>query len=472
MRRTKIVATLGPASESEEKIEELIQAGVNVFRFNMKHGNVDWHTEKVLRVEKVCQKLGKRVAALIDLQGPEVRVDGIPSSPFLLNQGDKFWFVGPDSKRKDGVILDHPQVFSSVKVGNTIFADDGFLEFKVIEADKNEVKVEVVEGGELKNRKTVNFPGTSLDFPCLVEKDLELLSLAARHKVDYVALSFVRNADDINVLRKEMEKMHVECAIIAKIEHPDAIANFEEILDASDGIMVARGDLGIEYPIEEVPALQKMIVNRCIEVGKPVIVATQMLESMHTNPRPTRAEVSDVANAVYDRADATMLSGETAAGKYPVRAVKMMAAVQEKTENSAAELIGCPIEVFPGNQGEALVAAAYELALTYEDLNHSIKAFVVLTETGKTAQYLARLRPELPILALSNNIQTLDRLQLAWGVSPIKYEYAKDEQTNIEKVMENLVEQKLLVNGDKVIVIYGEKWGRPGQTSVVRVQEV
>lgn len=471
MRRTKIVATIGPASESEEKIESLIQAGVDVFRFNMKHGNVEWHTEKVLRVEKVCKKLGKRVAALIDLQGPEVRVDGIPESPYILKTGDTFWFIGPDSKEK-GVILDHPQVFSSVKVGNTIYADDGFLEFKAIEVKDDKVKVEVVEGGELKNRKTVNFPGTSLDFPCLVEKDLELLSLAARHKVDYVALSFVRNAADINILREEMNKMKVDCAIIAKIEHPDAVKNFEEILAASDGVMVARGDLGIEYPIEEVPALQKMIVNRCIEEGKPVIVATQMLESMHVNPRPTRAEVSDVANAVYDRADATMLSGESAAGKYPVRAVKMMASVHEKTEPSADQLVGCPVDVYPGSQGEAIVAAAYQLSTLYEDGEKDIKAFVVLTETGKTAQYLSRLRPSLPIYALSSKVETLDRLKLAWGVEPVLYEYAKDEETNTRQVLKHLQTNGYLNTGDKVIVVYGERWGKPGETSVVRVQEV
>jgi pyruvate kinase len=471
MRHTKIVATIGPASESEEKIEELILAGVNVFRFNMKHGNVEWHSEKVVRVENVCKKLGKRVAALIDLQGPEVRVDGLPESPYLLKTGDNFWFTSPNSDRK-GVVLDHPQVFPSLKVGNTMYADDGFLEFKITEVAQDGVQVEVVEGGELKNRKTVNFPGISLDFPCLVEKDIELLSLAARHTIDYVALSFVRNADDIKVLREQMDRMHIDCAIIAKIEHPDAVKNFEEILAASDGVMVARGDLGIEYPIEEVPALQKMIVNRCIEEGKPVIVATQMLESMHTNPRPTRAEVSDVANAVYDRADATMLSGESAAGKYPTRAVKMMAAVHEKTEPSADELIGCPVDIEPGCQTDALVAAAYELALTYSNNDNDIKAFVVLTETGRTAQRLSRLRPNLPVYALSSKIETLDRLELVWGVEPVHYSYAKDEETNPRAVLKYLEEKQLLHVGEKVIVIYGERWGKPGETSVVRIQEV
>lgn len=470
MRRTKIVATIGPASESEEKIEALIMAGVDVFRFNMKHGNVDWHSEKMVRVEKVCKKLNKRVAALIDLQGPEVRVDGLPKTPFLLKPTDTFWFVAPDSGKK-GVILDHPGIIRLMKVGNTVYADDGFLEFKILKIEDYGFEVEVIEGGELKNRKTVNFPGISLDFPCLVEKDLELLSLAARHTVDFVALSFVRNADDIRVLRKEMDKMGVDCAVIAKIEHPDAVQNFEEILAESDGIMVARGDLGIEYPIEAVPALQKLIVKRCEEEGKPVIVATQMLESMITNPRPTRAEVSDVANAVYDRADAVMLSGESAAGKYPVRAVKMMASIADSTETSES----CNKHTLVKNtgcQGEALVAAANLLACTYTLNDGRISAFVVLTETGRTAQFLSRLRPDFPIFSLSQKTQALDRLKLVWGVEPVYYEYAKDEQTNPTKVLSHLEKLGHLHTGEKVIVIYGERWGQPGQTSVVRVQEV
>jgi pyruvate kinase len=331
--------------------------------------------------------------------------------------------------------------------------------------------VEVIEGGELKNRKTVNFPGVSLDFPCLVEKDLELLSLAAKHTVDFVALSFVRNADDIMVLRQEMEKLKVDCAVIAKIEHPDAVQRFEEILDAADGVMVARGDLGIEYPIQSVPALQKLIVNRCQEEGKPVIVATQMLESMIHNPRPTRAEVSDVANAVYDQADAVMLSGESAAGKYPLRAVKMMVNIAESTEVSESctkhgntKSTGC--------QGEALVAAANQLACTYMMNESRISSFVVLTETGRTTQFLSRLRPDFPIFSLSKHTRTLDRLKLVWGVEPVYYEYAKDEETNPTQVLKSLEKEGYLHTGEKVIVIYGERWGQPGQTSVVRIQEV
>jgi pyruvate kinase len=436
----------------------------------MKHGDVKWHSKEMVRLERVSKELGKRVATLIDLQGPEVRVAMVPANPFVIRPGDRFWLVKPKSARV-GVVLDHPQVLTALREGKMIFADDGFLAFQVIKVDAGEAEVEVVEGGELKERKTMNFPGVALDFPCMVDKDVELLSLAARHTVDYVGLSFVRSVRDINDLRAEMERLGVQCGVIAKIEHPQAVDHFEEILAASDGVMVARGDLGIEYPIEQVPSLQKMIVGRCIDEGKSVIVATQMLESMHTQPRPTRAEVSDVATAVYDLTDAVMLSGETAIGKYPVKAVKIMASICQTTEPAARQTMVKRV-IKPGTQEEAMVAAAYQLSQTYAHKQRSIRAFVVLTETGQTARYLARLRPEKPILALSSDKKTLDRLQLVWGVQPVFYDYAKDEETETRAVLLQLREQEWLKRGDQVVVVYGERWGKPGETSVVRVQEV
>ena len=367
--------------------------------------------------------------------------------------------------------MDHPAVISLVKLGNIIYADDGFLEFRVTQTKKDAFEVEVTEGGELMNRKTINFPGLKMDFPCLVDKDLELLSLTARHTVDYVALSFVRSPEDVMTLQREIEKLKVDSAIIAKIEHPEAVAHFEEILNIAGGIMVARGDLGIEYPLEEVPALQKMMVQRAIEVGKPVIVATQMLESMHTKPRPTRAEVSDVANAVYDRADAVMLSGETAIGKYPVKAVAMMSAICEKTE-PVIPTYHPEATMEMGPQSEAVVAAAYQLGLTFSEKTKRIRAYVVMTETGKTARLLAKLRPTVPIYALSDRVGTLDKLKLNWGLEPVHFAYDKNRETKPREVLAVMVERGILNVGDKVIVIYGERWGEAGQTSVVRIQEV
>jgi pyruvate kinase len=290
--------------------------------------------------------------------------------------------------------------------------------------------------------------------------------LADRHNVDFVALSFVRRSDDIETLRKELVKFEVNCKIIAKIEHPDAVENFAEVLDAADGVMVARGDLGIEYPMEEVPGLQKMMVRRCREEGKPVIVATQMLESMITNPRPTRAEVSDVANAVYDSADAIMLSGESASGAYPVRAVQTMAKIASKVEETM-ELPEVNIDWTQGGQTAAVTASAYKLMeFGYRGVC-DLKAFVVLTETGKTAEYLSRMRPSLPIIALTGDMSTADQLKLNWGVEPRLYNFTKQESVDVRQVIKQVRDLDMVKQGDKIIMIYGEIWGEPGLTSVV-----
>jgi pyruvate kinase len=469
MRKTKIVATIGPVCDSEEKLVEMIEAGVNVFRFNMKHNVIEWHSERMERVERLCEKLDRRVAILMDLQGPEVRIEEVPENMGNLEPGDRFWLVKPGVK--DGVSVDHPEVFDHLEVGGIVFADDGFLEFKVVKTESDRAQLEVVEGGVIKPRKTLNFPGASLDFPVLIERDLEQLSLAAKHHVDYVALSFVRTAEDIAVLRRELTRAELDCGIIAKIEHPDAVANFEEILAESDGIMVARGDLGIEFNMEEVPALQKMIIKRSREAGAPVIVATQMLESMIENPRPTRAEVSDVANAVYDRADAVMLSGETATGKYPVRAVATMATILRRTEE-ALEPEMVSLAYRNGGQTGAVVEAARRLVTAGWEGKKPVSQYVVLTETGRTARLLSRLRPQLPVLALSSDKKTLDRLCLSWAVQSVEHAFHKDALMEVKGVIEALKEKGLVASGETVVMVYGETWGTPGLTSVVRVQEV
>jgi pyruvate kinase len=310
-----------------------------------------------------------------------------------------------------------------------------------------------------------------LSFPTLIEQDLEQLSLAAKHQVDFVALSFVRSRADIKTLYKELNRYKVDGEVIAKIEHPDAVEDFDEILDVSYGVMVARGDLGIEYPMEEVPVVQKMIVKKCRQEGKPVIIATQMLESMIDNSRPTRAEVSDVANAVYDGADAVMLSAESAMGKYPVKAVKTMVKIAGKAE-TAVEYTPLEIDWQRGGQTAALVGAANSLMEYGYKGVCDLKAVVVLTETGKTVEYMARMRPRLPIFALSKSIKTLDQLKLMWGVVPVWFDYSKKHEPDIRTAVQLIKKEGLVKEGDKVVMIYGEKWGEPGLTSVVRVQEV
>lgn len=469
MRKTKIVATIGPACDTEEMIERMIAAGVDVFRFNMKHSEMEWHSERMELVETVCKKRGVRVGMLMDLQGPEIRIHKVPEKWRQVDEGMLIKFVKPGAG--DGIEIDHPDIFNDVKVNQEVFADDGFLEFRVTKIGDEWLEAEVVDGGVVKDKKSVNFPGMHLNFPALIEKDIAQLSLAARHHVDFVALSFVRTADDIEVLRQELKKLKIEAMIIAKIEHPEAISNFDLILDASDGVMVARGDLGIEYPLEEVPVLQKMIVKRCQTAGKPVIVATQMLETMIENPRPTRAEVSDVANAVYDGADAVMLSAESAAGKYPVKAVKMLDKVTTKSE----EMVESPrveLDWKTGGQTAAVVAAANTLLMCGFHGVCDVKAAVVLTETGKTAKYLSRLRPKMPIIAMSASEKTLDELKLVWGVEPISFEYEKKKKVSVQEVLALLTQAAKVLPGDKVVMIHGEIWGEEGLSSVVRVQEV
>lgn len=462
MRRTKITATIGPACETPEKIEELIHAGVDVFRFNTKHGTIEWHSQRMVWVEEVAKKINKTVAILLDLQGPEVRIDGVPEYLEQVTKGQRFRLV---EIGEEGVALDHPQVFRELKEGMKVFIDDGMVELVVVETNERWAEVEVVEGEVIKNRKTVNFPGVKLDFPTLVDQDLEKLSLTRRHHIDYVGLSFVRRVEDIRTLRRELVKLEVECGIIAKIEHPEAVTNFDAILAESDGIMVARGDLGIEYPMEEVPGLQKFMVRRCREEGKPVIVATQMLESMTINVRPTRAEVSDVANAVYDSCDSVMLSGETASGKHPLRVVQTMRRIVERIDGEN-EPVGV-VTAEGRNQTEALIKAASDLVKGSDDY----RALVVLTESGTKARCLSRLRPRVPIVALSRNTKTVDQLMLSWGVIPYLFEYKKTDRVS-KLAIGSLLRRKGIMKRGKYILVYGNVAGDSGKTSVVRVMEV
>lgn len=469
MRKTKIVATIGPACDSREDISRMIDAGVDVFRFNMKHNTFEWHSERMELIQSICEEKKTRVAMMLDLQGPEVRIDFVPEKYGLVAIGDLvvFSFSG-----EDGVVLDHPEVLKQIQPGNMLYANDGFLGFEVVSVSDQGAVVKVTEGGEIKPRKTMNFPGLHLDFPTLIEKDMRQLGLTENHHIDFIALSFVRSAQDVLILREELQKRNSQCKILAKVEHPDAIEHFDEILEAADGIMVARGDLGVEYPMEEVPSLQKMMVRRCREEGKPVIVATQMLESMTTNIRPTRAEVSDVANAVYDGADAIMLSGETAGGKHPLRVVEMMAKIAERVDVSG-EKFDVKIDWDHTGQTAAIVSAAYQLMESGYQGTCDLEAFVVLTETGKTSGYLSRLRPTLPIYVLSQNQQTLDELKLSWGVIPVYFEgYSKDNPLDVRGVMTFLKDKGMVHEGKQVIMIYGEIMGTPGLTSVVRVQKV
>ena len=478
-KKTKIVATIGPVSESEEKIKKMILAGVDCFRFNMKHGEMSWHEETMKRIRKVSKHLKRTVAILMDLQGPEIRTGKIVGGKMKLKKGERVWFTGDqeiaDKSDKKMIVIDKVEVLEQLKKGNKVLMDDGFLSFKVVGKSHLRgvigVEAKVFKGGVLTSRKGVNVPGMYLDIPVLVERDFECLSVSNKEDVDWVALSFVGTAKDIHVLRKELKKRDIKAGVIAKVERADALKNLDEIIDAADGVMVARGDLGVEIPLHEVPYWQKEMIRRCREKAKPVITATQMLQSMIDNPTPTRAEVSDVANAVYDGTDAVMLSGETASGKYPVEAVKVMSEessfTESKVEYSSVELIKKEM-----GQTAAMVIAANELIECGYRGVCDLSAVVVLTETGKSARYLSRLRPKLPVIGVTSDKKVRDMMKLYWGVRPYYYPFKRQSEMSVGKILEFLKESGEIKKGQNVVMIYGEVWGKPGLTSVVRIQAV
>jgi pyruvate kinase len=470
LRKTKIVATIGPASCEKQTMTDMLRNGVDVFRFNMKHNVPEWHRDHIAQLAACCENEKMRAGVLIDLQGPEVRVQQLPNGAAQqeLRAGELVRF---SSEGNEGIILDHNGVYTYLSSGQTVYADDGLLEFQLTQVTDTYAEAEVLIGGELHVRKTMNFPGVSFDFPALAKRDIGCLSVMANQQVDYIALSFVRSVEDIMALKEAMKKYSISAKIVAKIEHPDAVKNLSVIIQASDAVMVARGDLGIEYPMEEVPTLQKNIIAACRSAGKPVIIATQMLESMKNAVRPTRAEVSDVANAVYDRADAVMLSTETASGKYPVRAVKTMARIARQVDR-VVTIPELESDELYEDQTAAVVSAAHQLMRHSFHGANDIDAFVLLTETGKTVQYLSRLRPSLPIIALSGNIETLKQLQLLWGVYPLLYDFSKQGRIDEPAILSTLCRQGVIKKGKRVVMIYGHLWGVPGNTSVVRIQQV
>ncbi|MBI3981221.1 pyruvate kinase [Candidatus Microgenomates bacterium] len=487
MSATKIVATIGPSCDTAPKISRLLKAGVNVFRFNLKHNTQKWHSVRIGRVREVSRQMAMPVAILLDLQGPEIRIGTFKEGKLLLRENDKVFFVLQSqsltrqsrvqrtNKPRKEIVLNNLKLLESLKKGHELTIDDGKFRFRVLRKKILEVEAKVLEGGVLKEKKGVNIPNLELDLPTLVEKDFADLSLAARHEVDFLALSFVRQANDIKILREEINKRQIKAQIIAKIETGLALKNFSEILAETDGVMVARGDLGVELPIEQVPFYQKQIIKECLAVGKPVITATQMLESMIDNPVPTRAEVSDVANAVYDYTDAVMLSAETAAGLFPEKAVLMMKKISRFIEekNPSPERINYTVK----HQTSVMTLAANDLLQNDFCQREKIKALVALTETGMTARMLSRLRPKLPIVALTRNAGVRDQLLLSWGVYPILLPspesfYDKKDHLHIQEFVKIIKKQGWVKTGEKIILVYSEDWGTPGKTSIIRIQEV
>jgi len=466
-RRTKIVATIGPASSSEAMLRKLAEAGVNVFRLNFSHGVADDHRQRVDAIRKIEKEIDRPIAILQDLQGPKFRVGTFGGDETDLEAGQQFTFtLDKITGNSSQVTLPHPEIFRSVIPGNQLMVDDGKMRFEVLKVSDREMLAEVKVSGTLKNRKGVNLPGADIDILALTEKDLADAEVGKQLGVDWVALSFVQRPDDLYEARKRIGS---ETGLCAKIEKPGAIRHLDEIVALSDSIMVARGDLGVELPPETVPGHQRDIVTACRRAGKPVIVATQMLESMITAPTPTRAEASDVATAVFNGADAVMLSAESAAGDYPVESVETMARIITQTERYKhyTSIMGVDHKDIHDTIPHAVAKSASDLAA-----NIRAKAIVVFTATGTTASRISRERPMTPMIAFVPDRKVAGRVALQWGMHPIIEPTTFDMEGMQSAISQQLIARSLAKEGDPVVFVAGFPFGQPGSTNMIRVHTV
>jgi len=467
MRRAKIVCTLGPAVESVEKVAELIDAGMNMARLNLSHGGHDEHQKRLDLVRAAAKKANKAVAILVDLQGPKIRLGRFSSGPHELLRGDTFTITTDDiTGTKEKVGTTYKGLPGDCKAGDTIMIDDGKVSVQVVQVKGNDVITKVNQPGIVSNNKGINLPGVAVSLPALSEKDIADLRWGLKAGADFIALSFVRNAADIKDVHKIMEEVGIKVPVIAKIEKPQAVENLQEIVDAFDGIMVARGDLGVELPIEDVPMVQKRCITMARESAKPVIVATQMLDSMISNSQPTRAEATDCANAVLDGADALMLSGETSVGDFPIDSVKIMARIIERTEDVALDQIS-PLKHSPATKAGAITKAATEVGLTV-----GAKYLVAFTQSGDSARRMSRLRSPIPMLALTPEIGTYNRLALSWGVESLLTSTVNHTDEMVMQVDSILIESKRVKIGDLVLIVAGSPPGIPGSINAMRVHKI
>ena len=467
MRRAKIVCTIGPAVSSPEKIAQLIDAGMNMARLNLSHGTTTDHEKSFNAIRAAAKSKDQPIAILVDLQGPKIRLGKFQGGPYLLAVGDKFTITTEemlgDKNKASTTYKDLPK---DCQVGDQLLINDGKVVLEVLSKNNSTVETKVLVGGEISNNKGINLPGVSVSAPALTEKDAEDLRWGLKMGADFIALSFVRSAKDIDGVKKIMNEMKVQIPVIAKIEKPQAIKNIAEIVAAFDGVMVARGDLGVELPIEDVPMLQKQCVTLARENAKPVIVATQMLESMINNSTPTRAEATDCANAVLDGADALMLSGETSVGEFPLEAVKVMARIIERTEQVALNQIS-PLQHNPSTKGGAITKAATEVGAQVD-----AKYLIAFTQSGDSARRMSRLRSPIPILAMTPDQSTLNRLSITWGVEPMLAPMVKHTDEMVMQVDNLLINSNRVKRGELVLIVAGSPPGIPGSTNAMRVHKV
>ena len=456
-RKTKIIGTIGPASEAGVTLEHLMNTGLNVTRINFSHGGYEENKEKIETIKKVREKFNRPVALMLDTKGPEIRTGVLESGDekVTINEGQTFTFVNEDIiGNNEKTTLTYKEIYKDVKIGSRILVDDGAIEFEVTEINGKDVVCKALNTGRLGSRKTVNIPGVKLELPFISEKDRADLINGVKADFDYIAASFVRRADDVREMRKLLDDNGGErIKIISKIESQEGVENFDEILEVSDGIMVARGDLGVEVPMEMVPVYQKRMIKKCNKVGKPVVTATQMLESMTQNPRPTRAEVSDVANAVYDVTSDIMLSGECAMGKYPIECIKTMSKISKSVEASIKYWKRFYKRSFDHTKKSVEHALAYTTCVTAEQIQAD--AIVAYTHKGDSIVKLAALAPACPIFAITDDRKTYNQLSLVFGTLPVLVEGEASIDDTINAGIENLKERGLLEQGDMIVLSGG-----------------
>lgn len=470
MRRTKIVCTIGPSSNTEERISQLIEAGMNVARLNLSHGTREEHLRRASTIRDVSRRLKTIVGLLIDTRGPEVRIGKLAAEPVFLEEGQELILTAEQIVgNRHKIAISYPGLIREIEPGHLILLDDGLITLKVIAISDEEILCHVVYGGELFSNKGINLPGTSINLPALQEKDRDDIKALMEHNIDFVAASFTRRWEDIVEVRRLVEECRGEAKIIAKIENREGLANFESILDISDGMMVARGDLGVEVPTEEVPLLQKKIVESCNRAGKPVITATQMLESMIRSSRPTRAEASDVANAIFDGTDAVMLSGETAIGRFPVEAVNTMRRIAERTEEALQYKKN--LERF-----EPLMKKTITDAIGYATCHIaqvlSASAVITPTQSGHTARMVSKYRPKARIVAVTPSYNVAAALQLTWGVYPVLCPPSETTDEMFSAAIQSALKEGLIKDGELVVITAGVPVGVSGTTNLLRVETV
>jgi pyruvate kinase len=469
-KKTKIVCTIGPATETEEIISKLLKAGMNVMRLNFSHGNSSEHAARIKNLEAASLKTGIIAATLQDLGGPKIRIGDFSTESIILKEGSEFIITTDEIEGNEKrVSVNYSNFAKEVEKGHIIYLHDGKKKLEVLEINGNDVVCKVLVGGEIKGRRGVNLPDSNLSISSLTEKDTKDLEFGIKHKIDFIALSFVRHGRDIVELKEILKKAKSNAKIIAKIETPQAIKNIDEIIKLSDGVMVARGDLAIEMPAEQVPALQKMIIKKCNEAGKPVITATQMLESMIKSPVPTRAEVSDIANAIIDGTDAVMLSEETTLGKYPVESVKVMSRVAISIEGTITNqhllrrVLHAPLQDISESVTASVVKTADRVNAKY---------IVCLTQSGNSARFVSRFKPSQPILVFTPNESTFKQSILSSGTYPILVEKFDHVGKAVEVIRQFLKKKKMVLPGDKIILTCGSPFGESANTNMMLAETI